>query len=81
MTGMTKQCEKCKIDYPWHLVQTMATSVGNFKVCGICGLEIKNKIHGTRDKKFDGPIAEIMREQAIEYRKEIGYKDEENKIR
>ena len=53
-----EQCQRCKIEYPDSYLAPIITSEGNFIVCGICALEIKNIIHGTNDKKHQGEIAE-----------------------
>ena len=68
------KCSECKIDYPHGLVQTMCSSEGNKNLCGICALEFSNKIHGTKRSKFNGPIAEKMRQAAIEFRRKMNEK-------
>lgn len=64
------KCDQCKVNYPSGLVQVMYSSLGSFNVCGICALEISNKIHGNNRQKFDGPMAEKMRQKAIKFRQE-----------
>lgn len=69
MNNMQK-CTECKIEYPYGYTFPMFTSEGHqMSVCGICALEISNKIHGINRKKFDGELAEEARQKAIKYRK------------
>ena len=65
------KCTECNIDYPSDYLHDFDSSQG-FKpnVCGICALELSNIIHGIKRTKFDGPIAEKMRQKAIKWRKE-----------
>lgn len=68
-------CQECKQDYPESLLSPMQSSTweGNSRlVCGICALEITNKIHGDKRKKFAGTVAELMRKEAIQWRKKRG---------
>lgn len=64
------KCAQCKLDYPESILSPLQSSYGDIPpVCGICALEISNKIHGDNRKKFTGPKAEKMRLAAIEWRK------------
>lgn len=62
------ECENCGWDYPFGYVQTLVSSEGNLKCCGICAFEIINRIHGITREKFDGEAAEKMRLNAIAWR-------------
>lgn len=75
-------CERCQLPYPAELLTQMF--IGNVDgksgytapVCGICALEISNEIHGKNGcrprKRFDGEMAEEMRQGAIRWRKKHG---------
>lgn len=68
-----EQCQQCKIKYPDGYLSPMITSEPNLVtslICGICALDIRNKVHGINNKEFQGEIAEDMRQMAIKYRKE-----------
>ena len=74
------KCAQCKIDYP-NGVELSPISFGGKdigelsitgEVCGICALEITNKIHGVKQTSFQGRMAEENRQAAIRYRKSIG---------
>ena len=65
-----KQCDGCKIKYPEELLSPMYTDQGITKdICGICALNLRNHLLGTKQTKFNGEIAEQMRLDAIEFRK------------
>lgn len=67
---MRIRCSLCKWLYPDYLVNNLESSKGVLaSVCGPCALEIINKIHGDERDKFHGPIAEMMRQEALEWRK------------
>lgn len=51
------KCNECGKHYPDGCISIMFTSKGNTKCCGICALEIRNKIHGLNDKEFQGEMA------------------------
>jgi len=38
-------------------------------LCGICALDITNKVHDTKRTKFKTPVAESLRISALEWRK------------
>ena len=64
------QCNACKWEYPDGYTAPLLTTEGSMaEICGICALEISNKLHGINRKKFDGQRAEEMRQDAIAYRK------------
>lgn len=70
------KCEICKWSYPTVLVNIMRSSASEFNLkamCGICGLEATNTVHGTNRQKFDGEVAELMRQQAILWREKHPY--------
>lgn len=69
--SVSMKCEECKFDYPENLLAPITTSGESWgKICGICALEIGNRIHGIKLKRFTGPIAEKMRQAAIKWREE-----------
>lgn len=64
------KCSRCHWDYPSQILSPFISSAGNRQnCCGICALELKNEIHGTRWEHFDGSIAEQMRLEAVQWRK------------
>jgi len=63
------ECANCGIDYPPELLSPIRGSISTHSVCGICALEITNKVLGINRKKFDGQMAEELRLGAIEWRK------------
>jgi hypothetical protein len=65
-----RKCDECEISYPDELVQPMTSSLGLAHLCGICALALKNRVHGTNDKKFSGPQAEAIRKRCVQYRKD-----------
>jgi len=66
-----EKCTKCKINYPdGFLSPVIMTGITTRAICGICALSIINKIHGDDRVKFNGEIAESLRLQAVEFRKE-----------
>lgn len=70
------KCEECKWDYPAYLLNILRTNVADQNgraICGICALEIANKIHGIQRKKFGGKVAEYMRVKATKWRKKHPY--------
>jgi len=63
-------CSVCTWLYPEELVSPIVSSSGDkADVCGICALEISNRVSGVKRKKFDGPQAEGLRLAAIKWRK------------
>lgn len=64
-----KQCPRCSKNFPAHLIQTMFTSNGNFVVCPICALQIKNEVHGLNDNAFVGKKANKMLIEARKFLK------------
>ena len=66
-------CSQCKLPYPAYLVTSMFVATpeesGYVNVCGICALEISNALSGIERKEFDGEMAEVMRQDAIEWRR------------
>jgi hypothetical protein len=62
-------CPECKWKYPASYLYPLRTSEGNFgAVCGICALAISSKIIGTTREKFNGGMAEHLRQMAITWR-------------
>jgi|GraSoiStandDraft_4_1057263.scaffolds.fasta_scaffold00110_58 hypothetical protein len=64
------KCADCKFDYPDHFLNQMYAN-GKFTkpICGICALEVMNKAMGMRMTQFRGELAEQLRLDAIEHRK------------
>lgn len=62
-------CEKCGIKFPKALIQTMFSTQGNWDVCAICALKIRNEIHGLNDKKFAGEMANRLLKATKRYLK------------
>jgi len=62
-----KTCDECDRKFPDELVQPLITSVGSSWSCPICALEITNNIHHAKRTKFDGKVAEKLRQQALAY--------------
>jgi hypothetical protein len=70
---MTK-CGNCKIKYPDELLSPGMGLGTSDSMCGICALELSNKMLGINRTEFTGEIAEQMRLDAIEWRKKKGIK-------
>lgn len=66
------RCEECKITYPSDytapLVITREGLKSTINVCGICALELTNKLHGLNRTEFGGEVAEEMRQRAVKWR-------------
>jgi hypothetical protein len=72
------KCEYCHWPYPSHYLNQMRTNHAEFNgmfICGICGLEITNIIHGIKREAFDGEAAESFRQGAIKWREVHPYDD------
>ena len=63
------ECNECDRKFPDELVQPMFTSKGNTLCCPICALEIRNKIHGLNDTKFQGEMANELLEETRKFLK------------
>lgn len=67
---MANVCTRCGYDYPSYVsLNPMIGAIHKGEVCGICALEMKNAIHGTRFTAFHGTLAEECRQDALETRK------------
>jgi hypothetical protein len=64
-------CEDCRIDYPGDLVSMYTSTNGSGYLCGICALARSNALHGDHRERFNGEIAESLRQRAIVYRKKL----------
>lgn len=63
-------CEKCKTDYPVHLINCMYVTGCHLDVCPICALAISNEVHGMERENFaKGSLAQAMLEEAREIQK------------
>jgi hypothetical protein len=64
------RCAECKWNYPELLLHSMFMDGTYTKpICGICALEVTNKLHGIKVTKFQGEMAERARLDAIAWRK------------
>lgn len=64
------KCNNCKRKIPEELLSPIMTSKGNTAgVCGVCALEISNRVLGIERDHFDGEMAEDMRLEAIKHYK------------
>jgi NAD-dependent SIR2 family protein deacetylase len=67
----TARCHKCKRQFPDHLIDNFIWvehgEKKEMRVCPICALDLKNKVHGTKLDHFTGPIAQSMLNQARAY--------------
>lgn len=63
-------CPECKWNYPsnTYLSQFMLSGRRFAVVCGICALELGNKLHGIPRTEFLGEQAEEMRQKAVRWR-------------
>ena len=69
--SVSMKCEECKFDYPSELLYPSHSSEGAlFQICGICALEISNRVTGFKRERFTGMFAEAMRQAAIKWREE-----------
>jgi hypothetical protein len=65
------KCVHCRKDYPSHLVQPMCINGDYLNVCGICALEIRNKMMGLPESMpFGGEMANDIYEETLEYNAE-----------
>lgn len=67
-------CEKCNRRFPAHLIAPMNFIVqghqGRLKVCPICALKIRNKMHGLPENEcLRAKTANDMYQEAVEYLK------------
>lgn len=70
-----EKCGNCGVVYPNGYTSPMHTGDGSTdNICGICALELSNAYHGVIRKKFDGTMAEELRQNAIAWRKKKGIK-------
>ncbi len=66
------KCNECNKYYPEGCCNIMITSKGNTFTCAICALEIRNKIHGLNDKKFQGEMANVALNNCKKYLRKKG---------
>lgn len=63
-------CTNCKRTLPDGLTSPLMTGEGNTgSICGVCALELSNKVLGINRKKFNGEMAEYFRQKALKYYK------------
>jgi len=75
-----RKCDECHWPYPTHYTTYFDTNLVEYRgkyVCGICALEMTNKVHGVIRLKFDGEFAEKMRLAAIQWREKHPYDNPE----
>ena len=66
-------CTACDREFELRMIQEMVTSDGNYFVCPICALEIRNKMHGLPDgTPFRGEQAKALYYDALAYLHETG---------
>lgn len=67
-------CDRCKMSYPAELLNSLFVSGSGYTkpLCGICALEVSNEALGVTHTKFDGEMAEDLRQRAIRWRKKMG---------
>lgn len=65
------KCGNCGWNYPSVLLSRMFIASEGYTnpICGICALEVTNKIHGVTLNKFTGEMAEEIHQLAIKHRK------------
>jgi len=64
------RCAECKWNYPDEYLDQMFIDGGYTKsICGICALELSNRITGIKRTKFQGEVAEAKRVDAVNWRK------------
>jgi hypothetical protein len=70
------RCDKCKKDFPDHLIAPFVSSEkGVRNCCPICALRLRNTQAGLPiDTPFQGEMANDMWEEATEYVKKGGNK-------
>ena len=64
------RCQSCEWNYPELILNSMNVNGEYIQLlCGICALDITNKVHDTKRTKFKTPVAESLRISALEWRK------------
>jgi hypothetical protein len=70
-----QKCPHCGVEYPPEILSpVVATGGATAEICGICALAMINQAHGIRRRKFDGPVAERLRQAALAWRQKLGVK-------
>lgn len=68
-------CGECKWKYPAEILNPMFIATpetgGGYTadICGLCALEISNRVSGVTRKRFHGVMAEQLRQDAFHWRK------------
>lgn len=63
------KCNQCQWDYPDELLNNMFIDGGYTKsICGICALELSNEITGVVRERFQGEMAEALRQKALVFK-------------
>lgn len=66
-------CTMCDREFKTNMIREMVTSEGNYFVCPICALEIRNKMHGLPEgTPFRGEMAQGLYDDALVYLRETG---------
>jgi hypothetical protein len=63
-----EKCANCQIEYPSEILSPAVGLGTSGSLCGICALELTNKLLGDNRTKFNGKMAESFRLSAIEWR-------------
>ena len=64
----TMPCHGCNRKFPAELIQPFFSTEGNAKLCPICALERRNKLHGLPpNTPFQGGEAHRLWTEALEY--------------
>jgi hypothetical protein len=64
------RCNECKKTIPPELLSPLMTSDGAvLDVCGVCALSLSNMALGIERTKFQGEVAEAMRQSALQHYK------------
>jgi hypothetical protein len=64
------KCPECRWNYPSNTYVSAMMVNGRYTppICGICALEMGNRLHGLPRSSFGGEMAEEMRQKAIRWR-------------
>lgn len=63
------ECPRCHWRYPESVeFNPVVGSVRTGPICGICALEVVNEVHGSAMIRFQGEMAEFMRQDAVNAR-------------
>lgn len=66
-----EKCTNCHFSYPSEILAPAFGLGTSGSICGVCALELSNKLHGDNRTAFNGEIAEDFRLEAIKWRSNI----------